>query len=354
MTVKEAAQNLGKSTTTIRRWIKEGKLDAVMVDGRYDVHNTHTQPLDCEILVNSERNIEKSTLSPRMELQDRNDSLRGEREFIELECLLSQNVELSRRMANQKAEMDSQKRVIQELESQLKTNEKGAEETDIPLVSRSKTRHWLYARRTLRPTALAVVLIALITYGFIWADFSSSLGNGLELARSVVLYDDEADQEDQRPLVVEPEAYASSLTTPSQVLEAYDQAIADCMSRKYDLAIRAFQQILEYPSSHNLKDNAQYWLAECYSAKCEYDQALIEFQKVKENFPESNKLFDSELMVAYTYYRSGRIKQAKQKLAQLSGEFPDEIYQSRITALSEKIRLMKHQRAVRGEVDISS
>ncbi|MFC1718436.1 excisionase family DNA-binding protein, partial [Candidatus Poribacteria bacterium] len=285
MTVKEAAQNLGKSTTTIRRWIKEGKLDAVMVDGRYDVHDTHGELLDCEILVNDKLNTEGSTLNPQMELQNHDDSLRGEGESIELECLLSQNVELSRLIVSQKAEIDRQKRVIQELESRLNGNEKDAEEADSLLVSDSGKRRWLHARRALRPAALAVVLIALITSGFIWADLSSSLRDSLELAKSVVLYDDEADQEDQQSLVVEPGTYVSFATPSSQVVAAYDQAIADFMSRKYDLAFRAFQQILEYPSSHNLKDNAQYWLAECYSAMSEYDQALIEFQKVKENFP---------------------------------------------------------------------
>ncbi len=353
MTVKEAAKNLDKSETTIRRWVKEGKLDAVMVDGRYDIHDIHAKPLDCEILVNDKCNIEELTLDSHKELKDHNDNLPGEGEFVELECLLSQNAELSRRIANQRSETENQRRAIQELRSQLKANEKRAEETNSIPVSHSKKRHWLYTRRALRPAALAVVLIALATYGFIWTDLSSSLRNGLELAKSIV-YENKVDQESQRPLAAEPKTYALSITKPSQVVEVYDQAITDCMSRKYDLAMKAFQQILEYPSSHDLKDNAQYWLAECYSAKGEYDQALIEFQKVKESFSESNKIFDSELMIAYTYYRLGRIKQAKQKLAQLSGDFPNEIHQSRIIALSEKIHLIKYQQATRGGADISS
>ena len=37
MNVQEAAKRLQKSEPTIRRWIRDGKLDATMVDGVYDI-----------------------------------------------------------------------------------------------------------------------------------------------------------------------------------------------------------------------------------------------------------------------------------------------------------------------------
>lgn len=37
MNVQQAAKRLGKSEPTIRRWIREGKLQATMVDGVYDI-----------------------------------------------------------------------------------------------------------------------------------------------------------------------------------------------------------------------------------------------------------------------------------------------------------------------------
>lgn len=37
MTIQEACQRLGKSESTIRRWIKTGKLTAKLVDGTYDI-----------------------------------------------------------------------------------------------------------------------------------------------------------------------------------------------------------------------------------------------------------------------------------------------------------------------------
>jgi TolA-binding protein len=110
------------------------------------------------------------------------------------------------------------------------------------------------------------------------------------------------------------------------------------MSGRYSQAIESFQQILEYPQPHQLKDNAQYWLAECYYAQKKYIRALAEFQKVKENFPKASKAFDAELKIAYTYHKMGSIEECKQKLSQLSKDWTHEQYQSKIAVLSEKLR----------------
>lgn len=40
MTIQEASQRLGKSESTVRRWIRQGKLSATMVDGVYDIPET--------------------------------------------------------------------------------------------------------------------------------------------------------------------------------------------------------------------------------------------------------------------------------------------------------------------------
>jgi len=37
MNVQEAAKRLGRSEPTIRRWIRDGKLAATMIDGVYDI-----------------------------------------------------------------------------------------------------------------------------------------------------------------------------------------------------------------------------------------------------------------------------------------------------------------------------
>jgi TolA-binding protein len=131
--------------------------------------------------------------------------------------------------------------------------------------------------------------------------------------------------------------------TASQIAEVYNRALADCRSGRYDQAMEGFQQILEYPISqrdpgYELKDNAQYWMAECYYAQKKYVQALAEFQKVKDRFPEASKVFDAELKIAYTYCKLGRIPEAEQKLLELSKDWTRQPYVSQIAVLSKKIR----------------
>ena len=123
------------------------------------------------------------------------------------------------------------------------------------------------------------------------------------------------------------------LGTDSQVTEAYNKALAACRSGRYNEAIGMFEHVLEYPSSHQLKDNAQYWLAECHYAQGRYVQALSEFRKVKEYFPEGNKVSDAELKIAYTYHKLGLIEEAKQKLLQLSKDWPNQQFLPQVVAL---------------------
>jgi TolA-binding protein len=167
---------------------------------------------------------------------------------------------------------------------------------------------------------------------------------------------DEADQASQQvptpesdeqgaseaPIIAEPSPVEISPPVPSDTpvtaLEVYNQSLADCTDGWYNQAIRGFQKVLSYPSSPELKDNAQYWLAECYYAQKDYVKALPEFQKVKENYPEGNKVFDAEIKVAYTYWNLGQAEQARQKLSQISEAWPGQQYQTQISILAEKVR----------------
>lgn len=45
MTIQEACQRLGKSESTVRRWIRSGKLAATMVSGAYDIPETAVNAL---------------------------------------------------------------------------------------------------------------------------------------------------------------------------------------------------------------------------------------------------------------------------------------------------------------------
>ena len=172
-----------------------------------------------------------------------------------------------------------------------------------------------HSKRLIWPSASAIILIALIASNLVWIRHASELKSkygslnpmAFETQNIETDHQSQLGQIDLQSQNVELANNTRSSITQSQVTEIYDQALVDCMFRKHVSAIKKFRKILEYPSFHALKDNAQYWLAECYYAQGKYAQALSEFQKVKERYPRANKVFDSELMVAYTYCRLGSI-----------------------------------------------
>ena len=235
-----------------------------------------------------------------------------------------------------------------------------------PILIPLRTLLWVAA-------VVVLVLLALIITNGILLRRTSSLKTELELARAAAFdnqnpesenqisglnVQDETRQEDQPMPSLEsapqaisklpPAAEAPAIkmppatsTTSSELIEIYAQALADCRTGWYKQAIQGFQKVLAYSPDHILKDNAQYWMSECYYAQKDYSRALTEFQKVKKYFPKGNKVFDAELKIAYTYYSMKRMEQAKLKLSQISKDWPRQQYQVQIDALDKKIRSWK-------------
>ena len=235
-----------------------------------------------------------------------------------------------------------------------------------PILIPLRTLLWVAA-------VVVLVLVALIITNGISLRRANNLETELELARAAAFDNQnprsedqvselniqgETEQESQPAPAVEPAPQAVSelppiteapaiktppatSTTSSEVIEIYTQALVDCRTGWYKQAIQGFQKVLGYSPDHTLKDNAQYWMAECYYAQKDYSRALTEFQKVKKHFPKGNKVFDAELKIAYTYYSLERMEQAKLKLSQISRGRPRQEYQVQIDALDKKIRSWK-------------
>ncbi len=85
--------------------------------------------------------------------------------------------------------------------------------------------------------------------------------------------------------------------------EAYPEALSLYYKKDYSGAAGIFQSLVsDYPDhKHPLTPNAFYWLGECYYAQKHYTQAIIEFQRVLEDFPKSSKAPAALLKIAYSY-----------------------------------------------------
>jgi tol-pal system protein YbgF len=105
--------------------------------------------------------------------------------------------------------------------------------------------------------------------------------------------------------------------------EAYDAAFALIQARRYDEAASAFTSFLAtYPGSE-LRDNGQYWLAETYYVRRQFAEALPQFQKVLDEYPQSAKLPDALLKVGYCNHELRQLDAARAALREVQRLYPD-------------------------------
>src|SRR3984893_8367060 len=75
----------------------------------------------------------------------------------------------------------------------------------------------------------------------------------------------------------------------------YSNGLRDITSGKYDLARSEFQDYLKYYGDTDLASNAQFYLGEIAYSQKQYDQAIVEYDKVITNYPKSFKLASAHL-----------------------------------------------------------
>jgi tol-pal system protein YbgF len=102
----------------------------------------------------------------------------------------------------------------------------------------------------------------------------------------------------------------------------YDQAFWLLKQARYDEAIRAFRGYRAAWPAGRYADSAQYWLGEGYYASRNFEQALIEYERVMTEFPESQKLTHALLKSAYCLQELGRHDEARKRLGDLVKGYP--------------------------------
>jgi tol-pal system protein YbgF len=105
--------------------------------------------------------------------------------------------------------------------------------------------------------------------------------------------------------------------------ELYNHAMKLLKGGEPGQAILEFEKyVQEFPNSE-LADNAQYWIGEAYYLQREYDRAVSEFQKVRDNYPRGDKVPDALLKIGLSYLEMGKKEQARVELKKLIAQYPD-------------------------------
>ena len=120
---------------------------------------------------------------------------------------------------------------------------------------------------------------------------------------------------------IQPEAPAPG-ADPVRARAAYQDAFKLLKQSLYEQAIKSFQQFLAvYPDSE-YSDNAQYWLGEAFFVTRDFKSAIDEYHKVVTLYPESQKLTEALLKMAYSHEELGEIDEARRQLEDLKQRYP--------------------------------
>ena len=124
--------------------------------------------------------------------------------------------------------------------------------------------------------------------------------------------------------------------------DAYAAAFDALKQGKYQEAEAGFRQFLEaYPGSE-MRDNAQYWLAETYYVTEDFPQALAGFQNVINNFPASRKIPDAWLKIGYCNYELQKWDDARLALTTAESRYPESTAAKLASQRLEQMRAEGH------------
>ena len=113
--------------------------------------------------------------------------------------------------------------------------------------------------------------------------------------------------------------------------QAFDQGDSDAARKK-------FQELIErFPKSERA-DNAQFWIGEIYYREKCYEKAILEYQKVIENYPNGNKVPASLLKQGLAFLNLGDITNSRLILEELIKKHPKS---NEAKIAKDKIKILK-------------
>lgn len=124
------------------------------------------------------------------------------------------------------------------------------------------------------------------------------------------------------PVSAQPQAVAAPQTMTASLGEEYRQAITLFGGGRLDDARAAFQRIFDRDPSGDLADNALYWIAETHYAQGRYEESIVIFRRVMDEYSQHNKAPDSMLKAGLAYAKLGDLDMARRMLQELTTRYP--------------------------------
>jgi len=130
--------------------------------------------------------------------------------------------------------------------------------------------------------------------------------------------------------------------TQSEEKAAYQAAFDTLKEGRYKKAKAELKSFLDRFPNSSYAGNAQYWLGEAHYVTRDFEQGIVDFQKVMNNYPSSNKMPDAMLKLGYTYYELKQFEKAKAILQDLRTRYPQATAARLATKRLDRIRQEGH------------
>ncbi|EKE67509.1 tol-pal system protein YbgF [Oceanibaculum indicum] len=105
--------------------------------------------------------------------------------------------------------------------------------------------------------------------------------------------------------------------------EVYDQAFQTLVRQDFPTAEQQFKAFLDKNKNHELAGNAQYWLAETYYVRGQFEQAAVAFAHGFETYPKNAKAPDNLLKLGLSLSNLNRKQDACVAFSELTKQYPN-------------------------------
>jgi tol-pal system protein YbgF len=112
-------------------------------------------------------------------------------------------------------------------------------------------------------------------------------------------------------------------TMPVSDKAAYEQAKKTFDDGDMETARIQFENFINTFPKSSYAGNARFWIADSYYVEKWYEKAILEYQKVLEQYPDSNKVAAARLKQGYAFAELGEKANARLILNELVTRYPD-------------------------------
>ena len=103
----------------------------------------------------------------------------------------------------------------------------------------------------------------------------------------------------------------------------YSSAYRDITAGNYDLSKQEFQEYIKYYPGTELASNAQFYLGEIAALKKNYRDAIAQYNKVIQNYPNSFKIPSARVKKGLALLALGQKTAGVRELREVIRDYPD-------------------------------